>query len=95
MAIMPDNKLCIFLKLVLVSSFFVMMSNNVIEGIGFEKGTSTLECNTVYGALEGDTCTSVTQKFNLNPQFFLEINPNINCETIFVSQWLCLAATQN
>ncbi|MBA0628634.1 hypothetical protein Godav_023329 [Gossypium davidsonii] len=47
-------------------------------------------CVSIYGQQEGDTCFSITQAFNLTFDFFLQINPNLNCDTIFVGQWLCV-----
>ncbi|KAM5580876.1 hypothetical protein ABKV19_010204 [Rosa sericea] len=80
------------LVLLLVVSLLVLIS--VAESkrfaVGFaEKKTSALVCNSVYGAEEGDTCTSVAQTFKLSLDAFLSINPNINCDSFFVGQWLC------
>ncbi|MBA0779908.1 hypothetical protein Gotri_004085 [Gossypium trilobum] len=50
----------------------------------------TPTCVSIYGQQEGDTCFSITQAFNLTFDFFLQINPNLNCDTIFVGQWLCV-----
>ncbi|KAL9671400.1 hypothetical protein QQ045_008968 [Rhodiola kirilowii] len=51
---------------------------------------AALACAQVYGAEQNDTCISVGQKFKLNENAFLSINPNINCNKIFVGQWLCV-----
>ncbi|KAK9924670.1 hypothetical protein M0R45_033024 [Rubus argutus] len=61
--------------------------------VGFGDDKSATVCNSVYGAEAGDTCTSVVQKFRLSLQFFLSINPNINCDSFFVGQWLCTDGT--
>lgn len=58
-----------------------------------EEAEETLVCKTVQGAEDGDTCTIVAQQFNLSTQQFLEINPNINCDHIFIGQWLCVDAS--
>ncbi|KAB2062396.1 hypothetical protein ERO13_A10G139000v2 [Gossypium hirsutum] len=50
----------------------------------------TPTCVSIYGQQEGDTCFTITQAFNLTFDFFLQINPNLNCDTIFVGQWLCV-----
>ncbi|KAM7490574.1 hypothetical protein LguiA_033495 [Lonicera macranthoides] len=60
-------------------------------GVGFRKiDAATINCDAVYGQEDGDTCFSVAQTFNLSLDSFLEINPNINCDAIFVGQWLCV-----
>lgn len=50
-------------------------------------------CNDVYGAKQGDTCFAVVQKFNLTPAQFNAINPNLDCDQVFVGQWLCIKGT--
>lgn len=54
------------------------------------------ECKSVYGAQGGgDTCSAIIQKFTLSADFFSAINPNLNCDNIFVGQWLCINGTVN
>ncbi|CAO2171683.1 unnamed protein product [Urochloa humidicola] len=52
-----------------------------------------LSCSTVHGVKKGETCSSVAQAAGLTQDDFLGFNPNINCEKVFVGQWVCLAAT--
>ncbi|XWS13208.1 hypothetical protein CRYUN_Cryun36dG0017800 [Craigia yunnanensis] len=52
--------------------------------------TLTPSCLSIYGAEEGDTCFGITQAFNLTTDFFNQINPNLNCDQMFVGQWLCV-----
>ncbi|CAJ1936332.1 unnamed protein product [Sphenostylis stenocarpa] len=47
-------------------------------------------CNGIHGVEEGETCTSIFQGFKLDERQFLDINPNINCNLIFVGQWVCV-----
>uniref|UniRef100_M1DQ95 LysM domain-containing protein n=1 Tax=Solanum tuberosum TaxID=4113 RepID=M1DQ95_SOLTU len=54
------------------------------------KSNATLVCNLTYGAQLGDTCFGVGQKFKLTAVEFGSLNPNINCDEIFVGQWLCV-----
>ncbi|CAL8990315.1 unnamed protein product, partial [Prunus brigantina] len=63
--------------------------------VGFGKKQTSPVCDSIYGAEEGDTCTFVIEKFNLSFDFFLSINPNINCDNFFVGQWLCTKGTAN
>ncbi|KAK8519538.1 hypothetical protein V6N12_025573 [Hibiscus sabdariffa] len=39
---------------------------------------------------EGDTCISICDAFTLNINSFLALNPNLNCDKIFVGEWLCV-----
>ncbi|CAL4973692.1 unnamed protein product [Urochloa decumbens] len=52
-----------------------------------------LTCRKVHGVKAGETCSSVAQAAGLTQDDFLGFNPNINCEKVFVGQWVCLAAT--
>jgi hypothetical protein len=52
-----------------------------------------LSCLEVHGVRAGETCFSVALVGGLKLEEFLHINPNINCEKVFVGQWICLAAT--
>ncbi|XP_066382028.1 uncharacterized protein [Miscanthus floridulus] len=52
-----------------------------------------LTCTEVHGVQAGETCFSVGQGAGLTQEQFLGFNPNINCEKIFVGQWVCLQAT--
>ncbi|ONI18657.1 hypothetical protein PRUPE_3G230700 [Prunus persica] len=89
------------MNLILLLSLLLMvsMAESRQLGIGFGKeetsNPSNINCDSVYGAEEGDTCGSVIEKFNLSSDFFLSINPNINCDSFFVGQWLCTQGTVN
>jgi len=52
-----------------------------------------LSCSKVHGVKAGETCSAVAQAAGLTQDVFLGFNPNINCEKVFVGQWICLAAT--
>ncbi|KAK9924671.1 hypothetical protein M0R45_033025 [Rubus argutus] len=83
------------LILLLVVSLLVMISvaHSKRLAVGFGGKNSAAICNLIYGAEEGDTCSRVAQDFKLSLNFFLSINPNINCNSIFVGQWLCIDGT--
>ncbi|OEL18952.1 hypothetical protein BAE44_0020029 [Dichanthelium oligosanthes] len=52
-----------------------------------------LSCSQVIGWENGNTCSSVAQGAGLTLDQFLGFNPNINCDKVFIGQWICLAAT--
>ncbi|CAO2197368.1 unnamed protein product [Urochloa humidicola] len=52
-----------------------------------------LSCSKVHGVQQGETCFSIAQGSGLTQDDFLGSNPNINCQKIFVGQWVCLAAS--
>ncbi|KAL6143794.1 hypothetical protein ACLB2K_054489 [Fragaria x ananassa] len=85
------------LILLLVVSLLVMItvaeSTRLAVGIAGKKA-SALACNSVYGAEEGDTCSFVAEMFNLSLDTFLAINPNIDCDSFFVGQWLCIEGVE-
>ncbi|ONI18654.1 hypothetical protein PRUPE_3G230400 [Prunus persica] len=89
------SKMALILNLILVLSLVLMISiaESRQVGIGFGGKKPAAVCAAVYGAEEGDTCTSVSEMFNLSLDFFLSINPNINCDNFFVGQWLCTAGS--
>ncbi|KDP24194.1 hypothetical protein JCGZ_25851 [Jatropha curcas] len=86
-----SSKATILFSLVLLVSLLLAESRQI--GIGFGRGQARAECDSVYGAEDGDTCTSVAKKFDVSLEFFTSINPNINCDDIFVGQWLCVDGT--
>ncbi|CAB4304833.1 unnamed protein product [Prunus armeniaca] len=85
--IMSKNKLTMSLNLVLVLCLSVIIS----FAEGKQLGSNWVSCEShskmpkVYGVEAGDTCNGIMQKFKLNAEFFA-INPNINCNSIFVGQ---------
>nr|XP_017246692.1 PREDICTED: uncharacterized protein LOC108218302 isoform X2 [Daucus carota subsp. sativus] len=81
------NFVQILLLLLLIIS--VADAGSIPLGIGFK----TVVCNKVYGAENGDTCSTVSAALNITPDFFGSINPNLNCSNIFVSEWLCINGT--
>ncbi|XP_057792620.1 lysM domain-containing protein ARB_03442-like isoform X2 [Salvia miltiorrhiza] len=82
-----------FFKLALVLSLVLMMSiaESVNLRVGFKKqDAADAVCNSVHGTESDETCSSVAQEFNLSLDEFLAINPNINCDSVFVGQRLCV-----
>ncbi|KAL6287495.1 hypothetical protein ACE6H2_011885 [Prunus campanulata] len=87
------SKVALILNLILVLSLVLMIATAESRQLGRAKTAAV--CIAVYGAEDGDTCTSVSQEFNLSLDFFLSINPNINCDDFFVGQWLCTEGSAN
>ncbi|KAG8640197.1 hypothetical protein MANES_13G034200v8 [Manihot esculenta] len=78
--------LALMLSFLLIAS--IAESRSLLARITGEEATP--DCDSVYGVITGDTCFSVTQMFNLTTPFFDSINPNLNCDKLFVGQWLCV-----
>uniref|UniRef100_A0A8R7TSK6 LysM domain-containing protein n=1 Tax=Triticum urartu TaxID=4572 RepID=A0A8R7TSK6_TRIUA len=57
------------------------------------KAVLALACNKVNAVQTGDTCSSTADGAGLAQEDFLDFNPNINCEKIFLVQWVCLDAS--
>ncbi|KAJ9690272.1 hypothetical protein PVL29_012763 [Vitis rotundifolia] len=53
------------------------------------------QCDTVIGVESGDTCFHIIQNFNMTTEFFESIKPNLNCDELFIGQWLCVAGAPN
>ncbi|RWR94554.1 Peptidoglycan-binding lysin domain-containing protein [Cinnamomum micranthum f. kanehirae] len=70
-------------------------SLSFIDTEGSGKKDVAAECNEVFGVGSGDTCFEVAQLFNLTADEFSTINPNLNCDLLFVGQWLCVDGTVN
>ena len=58
--------------------------------IGTVAKKSTPLCDAVIGVESGDTCFDIADKFQLTTEFFDSINPNLNCDALFVGQWVCV-----
>ncbi|KAI8007464.1 hypothetical protein LOK49_LG07G01052 [Camellia lanceoleosa] len=69
----------------------------MLEGNHFvvKKAESTASCETVVGVNSGDTCISIAKASQLTIDFFISINPNVNCKALFVGQWVCAAGSPN
>ncbi|MFS7934195.1 putative LysM domain-containing protein [Helianthus anomalus] len=47
-------------------------------------------CTSVVGVKSGDTCFDIAQKFKLSTKLFNSINPNLDCDKLFVGEWICV-----
>ncbi|KAK6917461.1 LysM domain [Dillenia turbinata] len=92
---MAANKTTIFLNLILVLSLLLLISVAESRGIGSLGKKGEPECNAVVGVKSGDTCDGIAKEFNLTTEFFNAINPNVNCDALFVAQWICVDGTVN
>ncbi|KAM3395515.1 hypothetical protein P3S68_004521 [Capsicum galapagoense] len=76
-------------SLLLIFLLIVSISESRISSNGSTMNSISI-CNKIYGAQSGDTCVSIIRKFKLTAEGFSSINPNLDCEKIFIGQWLCL-----
>ncbi|KAM3395499.1 lysM domain-containing protein ARB [Capsicum galapagoense] len=82
-------KSAMFFNFVLFFVFSISKEESRI--VSLETGTnSALTCSKMYGANIGDTCFSIMQQFSVTPRAFATFNLNLNCDKIFVGQWICL-----
>ncbi|KAJ9690277.1 hypothetical protein PVL29_012768 [Vitis rotundifolia] len=81
------------LNLVLMLSLLILVS--VVESSFLGAKKATPQCDTVVGVESGDTCLDIAEKFQLSTEFFDSINPNLNCDALFVGQWVCVDGTAN
>ncbi|PWA52534.1 lysM domain-containing protein [Artemisia annua] len=82
-----NNKaiICLLFAFALVS----MMSTTESKRNSFFT-PAVLVCNSVIGVKSGDTCFDIANNFNLSSKAFESINPNLNCDEMFVGEWICV-----
>ncbi|KAI3498859.1 hypothetical protein L1887_34645 [Cichorium endivia] len=84
----------LFVKMAAVLSLFLMLivlsESRFTLTDGAQKAKSAVVCNQVVGVGAGEDCTIISKEFKLTLASFLAINPNINCESVFVGQWVCI-----
>ncbi|CAN1270550.1 hypothetical protein LINPERPRIM_LOCUS13918 [Linum perenne] len=71
----------------------LLLSFLFIIGVGMAARISEpvkVQCNTVYGVESGDICVTIQQRFSLITSEFRVLNPNLNCRSLFVGQWICV-----
>ncbi|KAK2657149.1 hypothetical protein Ddye_010201 [Dipteronia dyeriana] len=85
-----NNKTSLLFNLLLLISAFLIFS---MAESRILVAKSSPECESVVGVLSGDTCSGITQQFGLTAEFFGSVNPNINCDALFVGQWVCVSGT--
>ncbi|PSS04750.1 LysM domain-containing protein [Actinidia chinensis var. chinensis] len=91
-----SNKNTMFLNIVLVLSLLLVITMAQGSSIQGDKAKPTDPfCDLVVGAEKGDTCFGIAKAFDLTTDFFNFLNPNLNCDDIFVGQWLCIAGSAN
>ncbi|KAL5716006.1 hypothetical protein ACHQM5_017751 [Ranunculus cassubicifolius] len=54
-----------------------------------------VQCTGVTDAVSGDTCSSLAETFNLSGKVFAALNPNLDCDNMFVGQWICIDGDAN
>ncbi|KAL5818781.1 hypothetical protein ACOSQ4_022623 [Xanthoceras sorbifolium] len=86
----------IFSNFVLIISLLIIISvveSRSLGADGFLKAKPTPQCNTVVGVANGDTCYDIAKQFKMTTELFYAVNPNINCDALFLGQWVCVAGT--
>ncbi|KAJ9690276.1 hypothetical protein PVL29_012767 [Vitis rotundifolia] len=85
------------LNLIFMLSLLILvsMAESRFLGFGTAAKKATPQCDTVVGVESGDTCFDIAEKFQLTTEFFDSINPNLNCDALFVGQWVCVDGTVN
>ncbi|PRQ53008.1 putative LysM domain-containing protein [Rosa chinensis] len=84
---MSNNKVAVLL----VFCLFLIISSTESRQLGTGNGKPS--CDFTYAVKPADTCADVIEDFALDSDFFFSINPNINCDALFVDQWLCVSGS--
>ncbi|KAK9940863.1 hypothetical protein M0R45_017503 [Rubus argutus] len=85
---MSNNKRSMFLNVALLLCLFLIISS--VESRKLGNGNGKPQCDTVYGIKPANQCTGIMEAFDLSEDEFFAINPNLNCNAIFVGQWICI-----
>ncbi|CAL5344880.1 unnamed protein product [Camellia sinensis] len=92
-----SNKITMFINMVLILSvlhiIITIAESRSILSFDFTNPNTLPSCNTVVGVESGDTCFELIQALNLTTIYFDSINPNLNCSSLFLGQWLCINGT--
>ncbi|KAL5730679.1 hypothetical protein ACHQM5_003476 [Ranunculus cassubicifolius] len=75
---------------ILLIALLVTLSVAHASFFGRKLTASAIQCDSVFGARPGETCLSIQQLFNLAPEIFTVINPNLVCNKMFAGQWICV-----
>ncbi|KAI6668121.1 hypothetical protein NL676_032951 [Syzygium grande] len=87
-----SHKSTIFFNLVSILFFVLMVSVAESRVVGRVATTNPgLVCDKVVGVKSGDTCSVIAQQSQLTSESFSSINPNLNCDALFIGQWLCIS----
>ena len=75
-----------------VSCIFMHAKINLFTSFNYMILFSTffLVCYSVIGVKSGDTCFDIANNFKLSSKAFESINPNLNCDKLFVGEWICV-----
>ncbi|PWA53636.1 Peptidoglycan-binding lysin domain-containing protein [Artemisia annua] len=89
---MANTKASKFFSLILLLSFVLIISIGESRMTISKRSSNklTLVCNKIYGTQVGDTCFSIIEAFHLTDAAFNTFNPNLNCNKVFVGEWLCI-----
>ncbi|KAF7847923.1 hypothetical protein BT93_L2449 [Corymbia citriodora subsp. variegata] len=49
-----------------------------------------MQCRSSYSVQDGDTCSDLVQRFQLTTSAFNVFNQNLDCDNLFIGQWICL-----
>ncbi|XP_038712837.1 lysM domain-containing protein ARB_03438-like [Tripterygium wilfordii] len=74
------------------------LSNTVGGGfssVEIKDNEKPFHCVTFYGVESGNTCDSIIDYYKSNAEAFYHYNPNINCEDLFIGQWVCVNGGEN
>ncbi|KAK8510383.1 hypothetical protein V6N13_100411 [Hibiscus sabdariffa] len=88
-----NSKVSMYLNFALLISLLLIINMTESRLFQFGHGKAkafTPTCVSIYAQQDGDTCFSISQAFNLTVDAFLQLNPNLNCDKIFVGEWLCV-----
>ncbi|KAL8235554.1 hypothetical protein R6Q59_016635 [Mikania micrantha] len=83
-----NNKAFFFVLYVLVLVSIMTTTEGKI--ISLDLPIKTPVCTSVIGVKSGDTCFDIAQTFKLSSELFNFFNPNLDCDKLFIGEWICI-----
>ncbi|KAM3222050.1 hypothetical protein P3L10_021320 [Capsicum annuum] len=95
MAKASNNSINCYFNVALVLTFLLILTPSLgrVFISNSEASQAVPTCTTVYNVDTGDTCDSIIKSFDLKVELFSSLNPNLNCDDLFVGEYLCLNGT--
>ncbi|KAL3741948.1 hypothetical protein ACJRO7_017429 [Eucalyptus globulus] len=80
------------LFLVLSLVFTVSTAQRKLMNVDMNDGVPQvgMQCKSLYSVQDGDTCYDLVQTFHLTTSTFELFNQNLDCDNLFIGQWICL-----
>ncbi|KAM3222055.1 hypothetical protein P3L10_021325 [Capsicum annuum] len=90
-----NNSINCYFNVALVLTFLLILTPSMgrVFISNSEASQAIPTCTTIYNVDTGDTCNNIIKLFDLRAKDFSSLNPNLNCDDLFVGEYVCLNGT--